>query len=128
MGLLIIFITLAVIGILLMRKHYFFDDWQRMIGAVSLFVGSFVSIVLILIMIITAISAPIQLSTLQQESKDYQIIIDNTYAIEAQPIYAKAIEFNKNVRQKRICAHSFLLMGLESQLWDEVPLVKFPYE
>lgn len=126
MGFIIISVLVGVIGLFLVRKT---DDpsTQWIITSGLTLTGFFVAAVCTTIVIITAITAPLDFPAYIYKAETYQSLVDNAdpFTItDHNALYIEIVNFNEETLQHRRFANSFWTRGMTSSLWNDIPLVE----
>lgn len=127
MGLIIISVLIGIVGLFLMHKM---DDFstQYFITACFTIAGFFVAAICATIVILTAITAPLDFPALLYKAETYQSLVDNadpSAITDHNALYIEIVNFNKETLQHRRFANSFWTRGIASSLWNDIPIIEF---
>lgn len=127
MGIFLICLVIGIIGLFLMHKTD--DDFstQNFISFCFTAVSFLVAAVCAVCVILTAITAPLDFPAILYKAETYQSLVDSadpSAITDHNALYIEIVNFNEKTLQCRRVANSFWTRGMESSLWNDVPIVE----
>lgn len=136
MGLFIIFALITALSYfiwlyLCCEKYIIRSDFVEFISMFFSWLGSAICIFLIIFTICETCTINHTIDQLNYEHNVIQSLVDNvdpTNSTDENTLYLRALDFNKDLRNKQYWGQNIFTICLYSPRYTEVPFVKFPYE